>query len=661
MSFRVRIDKKAEIVKYSENAKVSLVTGLNRLYEIATPDPETGTYKGWFIVQREDMAVTDFKELKYYEPVPENERLMKFYPVQNGMMYVEFEGITEEQASTRIEVDLVTRALDKTKFKYTINSNDPNFKTKESTFFMTGYQDNGTNEPTLKTTLLTRQDKQFKSLKIEDFSSIPHTMNAEKTRATIDHSIGSDVYITAETEQRGLVELIKRNIVQKGSNISTDYKDDTVTVGEEYIINFVANEGYVFIEETPIVLKYIENETEKYLYGQKDPQDNTKASIKFIAPNSDIEITGTVEPVKNFVDVVFELNNCTAKVDDMTFNNEDVFQVFEDETKQVTFTANKGFEFKEIGTIRHGANEDNQGGLYSEFNPTNKTQFTKDITFRFVGSGSTSKTVITLGAKEETPEIVGDLGSFANIYKLNGEELKRLSKVRFVKQTGTTGVEWVDYGKYINSIYYLPFDLDPEIVTPTKSNNIILGEYDTNIVVYGILKPKALFDMGSIKIDEKYKNVYDYKNTECILYLPFNDPIKLNTEYCINQTIRIEYIVDFYSGDATVNVYSSLTNNLIYTNDVNISQHIPFLTSDVSIVDKRKSQLNNNVSTPFIEVTRNIPYNVKSIFGKPVIDYGQLKTFIGYVEVDNVLLNVGCTENEKEQIRMILKSGINIK
>ena len=654
MGFSVRIDDKAEIVKCSENGEIKKANYLDRMFEIDNPDPETGTYKGWFIVQKDDTAVTDFIELKFFSPVAEDERLLQFYPVQNGMMYVEFEGITEEQAKSRIEVDLVTRPLDNGRFNYAISSGDPNFNTPESTFFMTGYQDNGTNDSTLQTTLLTRQDKQFKSLKVEDFSTLPYTMTEDKTRATVDSSISYDVYITAETEPRGLTEIIEKNITQLGANIKTDYTNETVTVGEEYTINYVANTGYKFIEDNPIKLKYIENNLPQYLYGQRDSQDPTKASITFIAPNSDIEITGTVEPVKRVIDVILQLNNCTVQVDGNTYSNGDPLQVFEQDTKNITFIADPDYEFKEIGTIK-------QGSVYSDLKPTDTERFSKDITFRFYGSNPTSTTVITLGAKEKAPEIIGDLGNFANIYKLNEEELKELSKVRFVKTTGSAGVETIDYGKYINSIYYLPFELSPEIVTPTKSSNIILGEYDTDIVVHEITKPKEIFNIGSIKINEKYNNVYDYKNTECILYLPFNDPIKLNTEYCINQTITINYIVDFYSGDSTVNVYSSLTNNLIYTNVVNISQHIPFLTSDVSIVDNRKPQLNNNISTPFIEVTRNIPYNVNSIFGKPVIDYAQLKTITGYIEVENVLLNVSCTENEKEQIANILKSGINIK
>ena len=658
MGFRIKLDNKATIKKCSDNGVIS---GQNREYQVATPDPETGTYKGWFIVQKVNMAVTDFIELKYYQPVPEEDRLMKFYLVQNGMLYVEFEGITEEQASSRIDIDLVTRALDTTKFSYKISSNDPDFLTPESKIFLTGYQDNGTNDSKLTTTILTRQDRQFKSLKVQDFSTLSYTMNEEKTRATVDSSIGYDVYITAETEQRGLVEIVEKNITQRGANITTDYTDTTVVVGEEYTINFIASSGYRFIEQNPIKLSYTENGLPQNLYGQRDTQDPTKASITFVAPNSDIEISGTVEQIKKFVDVEVELNNCTVQVDNITYNNGDIFQVVEDDTIEFTFIADQGFEFEEIGTVRQGVREDNQGGVTSSFTPTDKTQFTKNITIRFYGSGSTSKTVITLGAKEETPEIVGELGSFVNIYKVTGDDLKELSKVRFVKISGTTGVESVDYGKYINSIYYLPFELDPEVVTPTKSTNIILGELDTDIVVHGILKPKVMFNMGSITINEKYNNVYDYKNTECILYLPFNDPINLNTEYCINQTITINYIVDFYSGDTTVNIYSTLTNNLIYSTIVNVSQHIPFLTSDVSIIDKRNPQLNNTVSTPFIEVTRNIPYNVNSLFGKPVIDYGQLNSFTGYVEVENVILNVNCTENEKEQIKNILTSGINIK
>ena len=756
MSLKISHTSSINIVKWSDNAKVTKSGSWVNTFEILNPDPVTGTYTGWFIFQKDNMYIRSFTEKRGgFTAVPKEEEILRPYFIQNGMLYVEFEGVTEEQTEIETKLSIGMNSFSNTDYTYKITSNDPDFLTTESTFFITGYPENGTNTPQLTTTLLTRQDKQFTSITLEDTNPISYTMNPENTSATVDAPITGNVTFTAVTEDRetgtnyktitkqgtnytmdytdptvvvgetytinctakagykfkevnpvkiiyigesGSNEVLTygerdtqdptkasitftapdsditiraeteelpktKTITQQGTNFTMDYTEPTVVVGETYTINCTTKAGFIFADSTPIRISYIDvNNTTRYFNGEKDRQDPTKASITFTAPDSNIKVLASLLDRDDPIEVVFQLTNCSVEVDGETYQDGETFQAYEYESKYFKFTADTGYEFISSGSILYEVTESNPEGSYSDpIEPTDKIQFTEYVYFGSV-FGLDNKAIITLGATEVSvdPPDIGDLGTFANIYKVSEEELKELSKVRFVS-ISEGNVTNIDYGKYINSIYYLPFELDPEIVTPTKSNNIILGEYNSNITVHAILKPKALFDMGSITINEKYNNVYDYKNTECILYLPFNDPINLNTEYCINQTLTINYVVDFYSGDTTVNIYSTLTNNLIYSSIVNVSQHIPFLTSDVSVVDKRNPQLNNTINTPFIEVTRNIPYNVNSLFGKPVIDFAQLNSFTGYIEVENVILNVNCTENEKEQIKNILTSGINIK
>lgn len=749
------------ILKCSPNGKIlKRGTTYNDTLQIINPDPVTGTYTGWFLCKLANQAYKPdiLREMrdKGYMEVPEEEKVLNWYTVQDNMLYVEFEGVTEEQLSKSIKFEVKFLSRNTNDYTYKITSDDPDFLTPESTYFLSGYPESGTNDPQLTTTLLPRQDKQFTSITLEDTNPISYTMNPENTRATVDATITGNVTFTAVTEDRetdqvnyktitqtttnftmdyteptvvvgdeytinctaqagyrfkevnpvrilyigesGSNEVLTygvrdtqdhtkasitfiapnsdikiradteelpktKTITQQGTNYTIDYTDPTVVVGETYTINGTAKAGYIFADSTPIRISYYDsNNRTAYFYGEKDKQDPTKASITFKAPDSNIKVLATLLERDDPIEVVFRLTNCSVEVDGTTYYDGDTFIVYEYESKYFKFTANTGYEFISSGSILYEVTESNPEGSYSDpIEPTDTIEFTEYVYFSSV-FGSDTKAIITLGATEVSldPPDIGDLGTFANIYKVSEEELKELSKVRFVS-ISEGNVTNIDYGKYINSIYYLPFELDPEIVTPTKSNNIILGEYNSKIPAHGILKPKSLFNMGTITINEKYNNVYDYKNTECTLYLPFNDPIKLNTEYCINQTLTINYVVDFYSGDTTVNIYSTLTNNLIYSSIVNVSQHIPFLTSDVSVVDKRTPQLNNTITTPFIEVTRNIPYNVNSLFGKPVIDYAQLNSFTGYIEVENIILNVNCTENEKEQIKNILTSGINIK
>lgn len=249
---------------------------------------------------------------------------------------------------------------------------------------------------------------------------------------------------------------------------------------------------------------------------------------------------------------------------------------------------------------------------------------------------------------------VEKISNFANIFYTNNDELALLSKARFVSDDSGT----VDYGTFITSLYLLPFPIDTTLLAEEKSH-IILGNYDSNVESTRFITYKTEVDGGIITIPEKYKNVYDFLNTECILHLPFFNKMYINTEYVIGHTLTIKYIIDLYTGSVTTNVYSSFVNDIIETQTQQIAENIPFIQKQNNSVVGTISNINKNaIETAYIEIVRNIPYDSENVFGRETIDYGVIGAYTGYIRVSDVVLQTTATINEKEEITQLLKEGV---
>lgn len=252
---------------------------------------------------------------------------------------------------------------------------------------------------------------------------------------------------------------------------------------------------------------------------------------------------------------------------------------------------------------------------------------------------------------------IEQLGNFINLYNPTNEELTELAKKRFV--TGIDNV--VDYGQFITSLYVLPLKLDSELLNEVKKD-IILGTL--NSMVKSTIINNYLFELngGSIVIPNKYNNIYDFINTECILHIPFLDKIYLNSEYVIGQTLNIDMYVDLYSSNLTVNVTSTFNNKIIASAKGVIGMNIPFMQKSNNSVSNSLSNIyKNNIDRCFIEVNRNIPYiKNNNIFGGSVVEYGKIGNYAGYLESDKIVLETSATNQEQEEIKNLLRNGVFI-
>ena len=254
-----------------------------------------------------------------------------------------------------------------------------------------------------------------------------------------------------------------------------------------------------------------------------------------------------------------------------------------------------------------------------------------------------------------------DVTGFNQLYLVDRVILEALSKERFEEGTGDA-VGIVDIGKYFINILELPFPIKEDI----KGNKTSIKIASLQLVTEAIqlLSDSMPIDLGTIFIPSKYNNTYDYINTDVRLHLPFSQTIELDINYSISQTIDITYIIDLYTGDTTINITSTkLDNEIIFNDNIKIGKNIPFIQKNGDVTGNLSTSngINNNIFTAFIEVIRNKPHEINSVFNTDMLKQTTLINESGFIGVSNVILNTEASLQEKNNIVSLLKSGVFIK
>lgn len=252
-----------------------------------------------------------------------------------------------------------------------------------------------------------------------------------------------------------------------------------------------------------------------------------------------------------------------------------------------------------------------------------------------------------------TLAILPDVSSFINTYSVTSGELSQLATKRYAIVNG----EVMDYGNRITSLFRLPFGIDS-----TTPDTIKLGDIDTEVSTHLVTDYLLRLPIGEVFVPEIYNNSLDYVNVKCTLYLPFLSSIELDSQQVINQTVSIEYVVNLFDGECTVNLYSSFTNQLFHSSSEKIGLDLPYSSG----VNSHNPLFNigsvkmNDIRLAYIEVERSVPSIVDNSLGVVVDEIGQLEDYVGYVEVANIDLHSKATISEVQEIKSLLRSGVYI-
>ena len=262
----------------------------------------------------------------------------------------------------------------------------------------------------------------------------------------------------------------------------------------------------------------------------------------------------------------------------------------------------------------------------------------------------------TISTVMETKEVKG----LNAVYELTADLLRTFTAKRFV---GFDGQNATDYGRYILGLIELPFKVPSQYVKGKQ--NIQLGGYDTGVNADLLSIDKITLDLGEINIPLKFNNSLDFQNVTGVLYLPYSPPITIEPKYFVGQKLRVEYIINMYNGECIINIYSTKTDGVIIRQNIDLNIAIPFAQIETNPTINSPSNIKiggyNGLKQPYIEVLRNDVILSNGFFTIPVLDEKPLQGEKGFIQVNEVNLQVNATDSERENIISLLNKGVIIK
>lgn len=344
-----------------------------------------------------------------------------------------------------------------------------------------------------------------------------------------------------------------------------------------------------------------------------------------------------IEHKKTTIPLILQLENCSIEID--STNNEIPIGL-----KNFKLIANEGFIFSNNGyyVIDNNPSPEQKNIILAN----NEKELEVKITDSWQETPY-SFTVNMVAVKKS----ITSLSNFINIYKVTDNELNSLALERYYDDS-VTG-ERIDYGAGILNLFITPLKVENE----TIKDNIQLQDKTTSVKSSKIIERLVTIDMGQIEVNEKYHNVFDYKNITIIAKMPFSKEIELNVTNTMNHILRFEYVLNLYDGTCNRNIYDE-KENVIYNDNVLMSEEIPYIQFYTNnSYNNLKSTIYNSLNSVQIEITRNIPISDLG-FETNVKDL--LKNVSGYIEGNIQLLKTNATSTEQEEIKTLLRNGVII-
>lgn len=342
---------------------------------------------------------------------------------------------------------------------------------------------------------------------------------------------------------------------------------------------------------------------------------------------------------------------------DLVHCNSDTSSILENSSKTVTLTADDGYIFDDDIIYYY---YDDENSYYAK--QTKKANKQNSISFEIaVGSYhdyqqqvSYENDLPSIKAVATKPDTTPTGTKAIHIYNMSDGEINTTMN-SLVQKFGENGPETVDFTRFINQIYRIPFNIPNDLTEDI--DKIEVGKYNVDVKTKQVNQDKLIIDGGSITVEPHYNNSNDYSPIECVLYLPFTKEISLNINDIINHTINIKYNIDLLSGATTIIV--SNENNEIYTGQFNISTSLEFygLYED-KVVNNLNSTYINDILQAYIKLIYNKP--IENLVSYETMEHGVLKDYHGFTKISNINLQGTYNYSEVTEINELLKEGVFI-
>lgn len=342
---------------------------------------------------------------------------------------------------------------------------------------------------------------------------------------------------------------------------------------------------------------------------------------------------------------------------DLVHCSSDTSSILENSSKTVTLTADDGYIFDDDIIYYY---YDDENSYYVR--QTKKANKQNTISFEVaVGSYhdyqqqvSYENDLPSIKAVATKPDTTPTGTKAIHIYDMSDGEINTTMN-SLVQKFGENGPETVDFTRFINQIYRIPFNIPNDLTEDV--DKIEVGKYTVDVKTKQVNQDKLIIDGGSITVEPHYKNSNDYSPIDCVLYLPFTKEVSLNINDIINHTINIKYNIDLLSGATTIIV--SNENNEIYTGQFNISTSLEFygLYED-KVVNNLNSTYINDILQAYIKLIYNKP--IENLVSYETMEHGVLKDYHGFTKISNINLQGTYNYSEVTEINELLKQGVFI-
>ena len=255
-----------------------------------------------------------------------------------------------------------------------------------------------------------------------------------------------------------------------------------------------------------------------------------------------------------------------------------------------------------------------------------------------------------------------DVKGSNTVYKIADSDLETITKTRFQVMTVTGNL--LDYGQFILGFIKIPFEIDQSLIVGTEE--VRLGPASTGVAGQVISRDRLVVPLGSISVPAVDMNSLDYQSTSCKLHLPYANPVSLDVQHVIGETIEIALSINLYDGEAQYTLKGSKFNQVFDTVTCYLDVAIPFANVVGGIPNKNNPSnvsvgVDNGIRTAFIEVERKPREMPDGFFTAAVNVEGSLLGQVGYFEVSNCEMEVRATHEGLERLRMALRDGVIIK
>ena len=460
-------------------------------------------------------------------------------------------------------------------------------------------------------------------------------------------------------------------LTQELTNVLSDYNKDTIT--NDVSITYIAEKNY-YLGNINILQVYSTKQVPHVITSGSNNTANTVDLSQYIDDDV-LEIIVKAKASKRKSRIRYEYANEYGEftVEGVTLNYRNLASIGDDDT--IVITADEGLDFKDGVTLYINLAEELETiqRTYAMYNfyQDNSNYFNEDSTVIRIPVADVWEEefyefppdYIEVRVKATQKRLGGGfVSNYARIYEMTESNLDKLSTVLWSPTLGSTGTAIYER---ITSIYSMPFKLPEALVSDDKEDIVRVGKDSSQYPKANyLLDNKYILPLGKIKIPTEYGNVYDYKDTDVKLHAPYVvNPISIDPDYAIGETITLNMAIDLYNGNTTLNIHSTKINGeLVERVNIPIKQDIPIVMSNSSILEGSVAGfVYNRITTPFIEVVRNVPYANESVFGKASNDFRTLGDITGYVEVKDTQVKTNATTVEQTRIANELASGIFIK